>query len=108
MLKIENNTIIFTTGYSLDHVITGSRYYNIENLESNAFSNLEFELSLVGFENIDNLENYKFIIPENGVVSLKLEFNSFKELIEYLFEYRENGYIFPYLSKDLADQIEQK
>lgn len=104
MLKIENKTVVFTSGYSLDHVITGYRYFDSESFYENAFSNLEFELSLIGYENIEDLGNYKFKIPANAVENLKEEYLSFRELINAFFEYKDNGYVFPYLSKDMAIQ----
>lgn len=104
MLQFINNEIIFKNSYSLDHVITGDNTNNYEYLYDKALSNLEFELSLVGYDNIENIENLKFKIPANAISTLKTEYNSFKELFDTLFENINNDNVFPYLGQDIIQQ----
>ncbi len=104
MLQFINNEIIFQNSYSLDHVITGDNTNNYDYLYDRSLSNLEFELSLVGYDNIENLESLKFRIPANAVSNLKTQYNSFKELFDALFENINNDNVFPYLGEDIIQK----
>jgi hypothetical protein len=100
MLEVNDiEKIVFLNSFDLDHILTGYEIEtdNVEDIYNDALNNLKFEISISHSNEIDKLINYKFKIPKHNYLDeIKEEYNSFREMVLFILNYKNNEDVFPY------------